>query len=240
MPGYFNEKNQDKGRKFTISNKAIVDYPVFLPKPFFESSVNTQTAEAAYKNVLSDVGANEPFFDKHDIRIVEETLKGTYTFKGSKSGLGGLIDNEADQGGWPNFANETRPNDWDTDHDGLPNWWEEAKGSNVNSKAGDFSDANLDKDKDGFTQLDDYLDWMAKPHFFINSGEQTSLNLVDFFKGYENKPVYTFTGIKNGKVGLKGKEIQFTASEKGFDFFVISVKDADGDTMRRTINFFVK
>ncbi|MFV8466073.1 pectate lyase family protein [Flavobacterium sp. LB1P62] len=240
MPGYFNKKNQDKGRKFTISNKAIVDYPVFLPKPFFESFVNTQTAEAAYKDVLSDVGANQPFFDKHDVRIVDETLKGTFTYKGSKSGLGGMIDNEADAGGWPNFANEKRSADWDTDHDGLPNWWEEAKGSNVNSVANDFSDVNLDKDKDGFAQLDDYLDWMAKPHFFINSGGKVTLSAVDYFKGYEKKPVYTFSDVKNGKVVLNGKEIQFTASEKGFASFTITVKDSDGDSMSRTINFFVK
>lgn len=240
MPGYFNEKNQDKGRKFTISNKAIVDYPVFLPKPFFESHVNTQTAEAAYKDVLSDVGANQPFFDKHDKRIVDETLKGTFTYKGSKSGLGGLIDNEADAGGFPNFANETRPTDWDTDHDGLPNWWEKAKGLNENSKVGDFSDANSDSDKDGFTQLDDYLDWMAKPHYFVNSGEKTSLTVADFFKGYEKNPVYTFSDVKNGKVVLNGKGIQFTASEKGLGSFIITVKDSEGDSMSRTINFFVK
>ena len=240
MPGYFDEKNQDKGRKFTLSNKATADYDVFLPKPFFESYVNTQSATAAYKNVLSDVGANQPFFDKHDKRIIDETLKGTFTYKGSKSGIGGMIDNEADAGGWPNFATETRPADWDTDHDGLPNWWEKAFGLNENSKAGDFSDANSDTDKDGFTQLDNYLDWLAQPHYFVKSGEKTSLIVGDFFKGYEQKPVYTFSEVKNAKVVLKGKEIQFTASGKGFGSFIISVKDADGDAMSRTINFFVK
>lgn len=240
MPGYFDEKNEDKGRKFTISNKAIVDYEVFLPKPFFESYVTTQSANGAYKNVLSDVGANQPFFDKHDNRIVEETLKGTFTFKGSKSGLGGLIDNEADAGGWPNFASETRPADWDTDHDGLPNWWEKAKGLNENSKGGDFADTNLDADKNGFTQLDEYLDWMAQPHFFINSAEIKELSAADYFKGYEKTPVYTFSDLKNGKVVLKGKEIQFATIEKGFASFVVTVKDAEGDSMSRTINFFVK
>ncbi|MCI9843706.1 polysaccharide lyase family 1 protein [Flavobacterium pectinovorum] len=240
MPGYFDEKNQDKGRKFTLSNKATADYEVFLPKPFFESFVNTQSATAAYKNVLSDIGANQPFFDKHDKRIVDETLKGTYTFKGSKSGLAGLIDNEQDAGGFPDFANETRPADWDTDHDGLPNWWEKAFGLNENSKVGDFSDANQDTDKDGFTQLDNYLDWLAQPHYFVNSGKKTSLTVADFFKGYEKKPVYTFSEVKNGKVVLKGKEIQFTAGEKGFASFIVTVKDADGDSMSRTINFFVK
>lgn len=240
MPGYFDEKSQDKGRKSTISHNEKVDYETFVDKPFFPSYVETQSAKAAYKNVLSDVGANQPFFDKHDNRIVEETLKGTFTYKGSKSGLGGMIDNEQDAGGWPNFASETRPADWDTDHDGLPNWWEKAFGLNENSKAGDFSDANQDADKDGFTQLDNYLDWLAQPHYFVNSGEKKTLMAADYFKGYENKPVYTFSDLKNGKVVLKGKEIQFTAVEKGFASFVLTVKDADGDSMSRTINFFVK
>ena len=74
----------------------------------------------------------------------------------------------------------------------------------------------------------------------MNSGDKTSLIVADFFKGYEKKPVYTFSEVKNGKIVLKEKEIQFTPSEKGFGSFLISVKDADGDTMSRTINFFVK
>ncbi len=241
MPGYFNEKNQDKGRKFTVSNKAIVDYDVFLPKPFFESYVKTQSATGAYKNVLSDVGANQPFFDKHDIRIINETQKGNYTFKGSKSGLGGLIDNEADQGGWPNFATENRASDWDTDHDGLPNWWEKAKGLNENSKAGDFSDANADKDKDGFTQLDDYLNWMAQPHFFIKSGEKLALDAKEYFKGYENKPTFVISEISNGKGEMKGSTVEFVAPKDSvFGTFTITVTDKDGDSMSRIFNVFVK
>lgn len=239
MPGYFNEKNQDKGRKFTLSNHATADYDVFLPKPFFESHVATQSAEAAYKNVLSDVGATQPFFDKHDARIVSETLKGTYTFKGSKSGLGGLIDNEQDAGGWPKFTTETRPTDWDTDQDGLPNWWEESKGLNPNSAQGDFADANAN-DGNGYTQLEDYLNWMAQPHYFVNVAEKLSFSVADYFKGYEKKPVYTFSEVNNGNALLKGKEIQFTPNKKGFASFVITVKDADGDTMSRMINVFVK
>lgn len=240
MPGYFDEKSQEKGRKMTVTNKEMVNYETFVDKPFFQSFVETQSARAAYKNVLSDVGANQPFFDKHDNRIVDETLKGTFTYKGSKSGLGGMIDNEQDAGGWPNFATETRSQDFDTDHDGLPNWWEKAFGLNENSKAGDFSDANQDADKDGFTQLDNYLDWLAQPHFFMNLGEKKTLNVADYFKGYEKKPVYTFSDLKNGKAVLKGKEIQFKTVEKGFASFILIVKDADGDSMSRTINFFVK
>jgi hypothetical protein len=240
MPGHFDEKTQEKGRTATISHNEIVNYETFVNQPFFESFVTTQSAKAAYKDVLSDVGANQPFFDQHDNRIIEETLKGTFTFKGSKSGLGGMIDSEADAGGWPNFATATRAADFDTDHDGLPNWWEKAFGLNENSKEGDFSEANADTDKDGFTQLDDYLDWLSTPHYFVYAGEKTVFSAQDYFKGYEKNPVYTFSAIKNGKVTSKGKEVQFTPVQKGFASCIISVKDAEGDTMSRKINFLVK
>lgn len=239
MPGYFNVKNQEKGRTVSYSNGDKATYETYVDKPFFESYVNTQSAEAAYKNVLSDVGANQPVFDTHDQRIIQETLKGTYTYKGSKSGLGGMIDHQDDAGSWENYPNENREANWDSDKDGLPNWWEEAKGLNVNSAQGDFTDANAGTGN-GYTQLEDYLNWMAQPHYFVNASEKLTFSVADYFKGYEKKPVYSFSEEKNAKVVLKGKEIQFTAAQKGFASFVILVKDADGDSMSRTINVFVK
>jgi hypothetical protein len=240
MPGHFDEKNQEKGRTSTISHNEKVGYETYLDKPFFESYVTTQSAMAAYKDVLSDVGANQPLFDQHDNRIIQETLAGSYHFKGSKSGLPGMIDNEQDAGGWPQYPKEERAADWDTDQDGLPNWWEEVEGLNTASAKDDFSDTNSDTDKDGFTQLDAYLDWMAKPHYFIAAGAQKELSADTFFKGYTDKPVYTVSDIKNGKVAVKGNTIQFKAAEKGLASFKITVKDAAGDTLSRLINLAVK
>ncbi|MFL9830159.1 T9SS C-terminal target domain-containing protein [Flavobacterium sp. ST-87] len=239
MPGHFNEKNQQKGRTATYSHGDKETYETFVDKPFFESHVKTQSAEAAYKNVLSDVGATQPVFDTHDQRIIEETLKGTYSFKGSKSGLGGMIDNEQDAGGWPKFATETRPDSWDTDQDGLPNWWEEAKGLNPNSAKGDFADAN-EHTGDGYTQLEDYLNWMAQPHYFINAGESLEIDAEAFFKGYTKKPKYTVTTVINGSASMFKNEIQFTSDKKGFASVEVKVEDADGDSMSRIINVFLK
>lgn len=240
MPGYFDENSQDDGRIIQISNNAIVDFETFVDEPFFPSHVNTQSAFAAYKNVLSDVGANQPKLDYHDKRIIDETLKGTYSNKGSKTGFPGMIDTELDSGGFPEYVSETRPTDWDTDHDGLPNWWEAAKGFNVNSEVGDFSDANKDDDKDGFTQLEDYLNWLAQPHYFITEGETLELTISDFFKGHEKNPKYRVLENSNGEAKLTGNNIEFKASSKGFASFKIAVKDADGDEMTRLINVFVK
>ena len=241
MPGHFDEKSQDKGRKFTVSNKAVVDFETFVNKPFFESYVTTQTAQSAFKNVISDVGASQPFLDTNDKRVIDETLHGTFTYRGGLSGLAGQIDSEKDLGVQPPYETEKRPANWDTDHDGLPDWWERASGLNPNSSPGVFLDAVLDKDNDGYSQLEDYLNWMALPHFFVGSGEKMILEAKDFFKGFENSPNYTVASANGGKAVVKGSKIEFTAPVKpGFASFTITVTDKDGDTMNRMINVFIK
>jgi hypothetical protein len=104
-----------------------------------------------------EVGANEPVFDDHDVRVVKETLNGTYTYKGSLTGIPGLPDSEVDVGGYENYPNESRAATWDSDADGLPDWWETAFSLNPKSAKGDYSDANIDTDGNGYTQLEEYL-----------------------------------------------------------------------------------
>ena len=73
---------------------------MFVDKPFFDSKAEIQDAKDAYKSVLSDVGANLPYFDEHDMRMVSETYNGTTSTKGSVSGKLGLIDGETDAEGY--------------------------------------------------------------------------------------------------------------------------------------------
>lgn len=155
MEGVFDENNQEKGRK-SSGNK--IDYEQFVDKPFFESYVTTQSAGDAYKNVLADVGANVPMLDDHDKRIIEETLAGTTTYKGSKTGLPGLIDNEADVGGFEDYPVEKRGADWDTDGDGMPNHWETLHGLDP-ANPNDGNDTTFSKV--GYTNLEMYLNELA-------------------------------------------------------------------------------
>jgi hypothetical protein len=242
MPGYFNESSQDLGRRIRISNGAIVNWTTFVNAPFFDSYVATQTAKDAYKRVLSNVGSNQPVFDDHDIRIVNETLNGTYTYVGSVSGYKGLPDNINDVGGWENYPEIARSAQFDTDGDGLPNWWETIKGLNVNSAANDFSDANNDADQDGFTQLDQYLDWMGGPHYFIMPATTASIDLNVLARGYTNSPAFTTFNAMNGAVAmdpLNPGVALFTPAADGLAAFDFTVTDAEGATMTRTVNLLV-
>ncbi|HTF94858.1 MAG TPA: cellulose-binding domain-containing protein [Cellvibrio sp.] len=237
MPGYFDESNSTKGR--TMTGAPFSNYEPWVSQPFFPSYATIHTAKAAYKNVLSDVGATQPVFDNHDIRIVNETLNGTYTYKGSKSGKPGLPDHQNDVGGYESYPTTYRANDWDSDNDGLPNWWEVWHGLNVSSSSGDFSDANNDADRDGYTQLDKYLQWKANMHYNIASGKTVSINLRDTFRGYTASPNYSVSNVTNGSVAISGTTATFTAKNCGMASFTLQVKDSEGDSMNKTVNVFV-
>ncbi|MCH5720154.1 hypothetical protein [Niabella hibiscisoli] len=208
MPGYFDASNQEKGRNETWSKREAVKYTTFVDKPFFPSFVTTQSAYSAYKNVLSDVGCVQPVLDDHDQRIIKETMDSSFTYKGSKTGFAGLIDHQDDAGGWENYPEVKRSQNWDTDGDGLPDWWEQAFNLNIHSPAGDFSDANQDKNLDGYTQLDDYLQWMALPHY-VTTEKEIVIDLSPLTRGFTNQPVFKIASATNGKADLKSGKVSF-------------------------------
>jgi hypothetical protein len=160
------ESKYDENQRYA-GVRAPRDEPMenfLVEQPFFDPHVKTQSAKAAYRDVLRDVGCNVPMLDDHDKRVIEETRAGTTTYQGSVSGLPGLPDSQEDVGGWEEYPEVQRPANWDTDQDGLPNDWEASHGLNPNSPAGDFSDSNGDPDGDGYTNLDDYLHSLTTTH----------------------------------------------------------------------------
>ncbi len=233
MPGRFDETNQVAGRKAT---GVPVSFENFVNTPFFPSYVTTQSAGNAYKIVLSDVGCIQPEFDDHDQRIITETLNGTYTYKGSLTNKPGFPDNEADVGGFEFYPPITRDSSWDTDNDGIPNWWETIKGTNINSSLGDFSDSNSDNDVDGYTNLDDYLQWMAQPHYNSLSGEKVNVNIQKLSRGFTNNPTYSISNVINGNANLISDLVEFTPNTNGLCSYNFTVIDNEGATMTRKIN----
>lgn len=126
-----------------------------LTQPFCESHVTTTTAEMAYDDVLSDVGANVPHFDAVDQRVWSDVKQRRATATGSRSKLPGIIDSQADVGGWPELKGAIALAD--TDHDGLPDDWERARGLDPQNAA----DGARDTDGNSFTELEDYLNSLA-------------------------------------------------------------------------------
>jgi hypothetical protein len=237
MPGVFDETTQANGRKYTGTPNG---YSPWVDQSFFPSYATVQTASDAFKNVLSDVGCTQPVFDDHDIRVVNETLNGTYSCVGSVSGLPGLPDNETDIGGWENYPEIQRPNSWDTDHDGIPDWWEALKGLNAYSAVGDFSDSNADADHDGYTNLEEYLMWMGNPHFFTTNNTAVTIDLSTLNRGYTVSPSFLFTNVVNGIITQSpgSPTIQFKPKASGLASFTFTITDGAGSTMSQQIGIF--
>jgi hypothetical protein len=146
--------------------------------PFPGPPVLTYSAEQAYKLVLADAGAVIPKHDPVDARIVREVREGTADFGGIWGDKSGIIDSQAEVGGWPVLNSLPAPED--TDHDGMPDAWESAHGLNPL----DPEDRNGDLNGDGFTNLEDYLNRLTiRKDFVLPPADliayQTSLSQID-------------------------------------------------------------
>lgn len=119
-------------------------------EPWPAMAITQQTAEAAFASVLESVGATLPKRDALDQRIIDETKNGTATYGGIYGTQKGIIDSQTDVGGWPELKSLPAPTD--SDHDGMPDEWEEKKGLNKDAPA----DRNL-VGEDGYTMLENYL-----------------------------------------------------------------------------------
>ena len=123
--------------------------------PFAAAPVTTQTATDAYESVLEKVGASH-HRDPIDLRILEEASTGTATFGGAFGAGKGIIDSQTTVGGWPELAEGFAP--IDTDQDGMSDEWELANGLNATNPA----DRNEDRDEDGYTNLEEYLNSLVE------------------------------------------------------------------------------
>ena len=161
------------------------DYEYFVNEPLFPSYATIHTAKDAMKIVTSYAGATMPMRDEHHQRNIRETLDGTYTYVGSKSKIKGEIDTEEDitehaaTKGWEEYPEERRADNYDTDQDGMPDWWEACVGSNPS-----HANQNDDPNGDGWTLLEDYLDFMAHPYLVIEPNGQGTVDLKPYFAGF--------------------------------------------------------
>ncbi len=154
-----------------------------LHEPFDAMPINQQTAEEAYHSVLDSVGASLPKRDAIDTRIVDETRNGYATYEGEtykkkvrvpdKSKKCGIIDSQKDVGGWPELKSLPAP--LDSDSDGMPDEWEKRYGFDPH----DASNAAKDKDRDGYTNIEEYLNGTDPTAFVDYTKPENNVNTLD-------------------------------------------------------------
>ena len=118
------------------------------------ASVPRRRGHRGHHQVLEPVGASFPRRDSVDERVINEVRTGTATY-----GNNGLIDSQDEVGGYPLL--ESLPAPLDTDHDGMPDDWENDHDLNPTDPA----DRNGDLDGDGYTNLEEYLNGLVEAFF---------------------------------------------------------------------------
>ena len=158
----------------TIDGVSCVKIKMDNPAPTGE--VTTHSAAEAFSKVLAYGGASL-YRDEIDARYMEEAKTGTAQYKGSITQSPGIIDKVSDVNGYTEstFGTASRPTDFDTDKDGIPDAWELANGLNPN----DDSDA-LTYSLDGkgyYTNLEVYANSLVED--IMKQGNADAENKVD-------------------------------------------------------------
>ena len=109
---------------------------------------NEQTAEEAFETVLAKAGCSLSR-DAIDTRIVNEV----------RNGGGKLVNSPDEAGGYPKLEGGTTP--VDTDHDGMPDDWENANGLDRLSP----NDGKLNTIDQNYTNLEVYLNSLVQNLF---------------------------------------------------------------------------
>ncbi len=140
------------GNDGTYTSKTKDTIKIDEPIDFME--VTTHTAEMAYEKVLENAGCimktgNVWHRDVLDEIVVNDARNGLATFTGDNCEPG-MVNNQNDAGGWPQLAATAVKTD--TDRDGMPDYWEDQKGLDMN----DPKDGNQ-LYTNGYTQLERYL-----------------------------------------------------------------------------------
>lgn len=166
----------------TISGKSCVKIKMDEPAP--TGQVTTHSAAEAYEKVLAYVGASL-YRDEIDARYMEEAKTGTATYKGSITNSPGIIDKVSDVNGYTeaNFGTASRPADFDTDKDGIPDSWETANGLDPND-ATDALTYSLDS-KEYYTNLEVYANSLVED--IMKQGNADAENKVDeYYPAWKN------------------------------------------------------
>lgn len=222
-------------------------YQYRVSEPLFPSYATIHSAKDALKIVTSYSGATMPQRDEHHQRNIRETIDGTWTYKGSKSGIKGEIDNEADikehTNGWEDYPIETRPADYDTDQDGMPNWYEQTIGSDAGT-----ANHNDDPDGDGWTLLEDYLNFVAHPYVVMQPETTQTVDIKPHFAGFYGFNGQTTTPTYNvsidqpalADVSVDGDIVTIQAKTTGGIAIVnVKVTDQEGSTFEQQLGVAV-
>jgi pectin methylesterase-like acyl-CoA thioesterase len=167
-----------------FSNISKLTEPATMPNPY-----KAVSAEEAYVNVLADAGATLPRRDAYDARVINDV----------KNRTGQHINSPIEIGGYPDYP-ETASSVVDSDHDGMDDAWELAKGLSP-SDPEDRNGTTLSME--GYTNLEVYLNDL------IIQGEAEGEHI--------DNPVTAINYPANNQIFESGSKVNVTASASDSD-----------------------
>ena len=206
---YMPDPNHKFGEKVEYVDIDGKDYVcVQLDEPIDAGIVTTQSAQTVYDKVLNFCGASL-YRDAVDARYMEEARTGTVTYHGKEayvdkngkvypiSNTEGILDfindpnveENPNTASFPVLTSISRPDNFDTDRDGMPDDWELANGLDPDNA----DDANLyTVDAKGiYTNVEVYINSLVED--IIKAGNADALSAVD-----EYYPEFTnTTGVES-------------------------------------------
>lgn len=195
----------------------------YVPVSSDTKVVNTgaayESALTAYVRVLSEAGASLKR-DATDKRIVSEVINGT-----ASKGENGMVDKVEDSD-YDTYEMVTRGADFDANQNGIADWYEKATGK---------TEANADPDGDGYTNLEDYLNYMATPNTAVDAGQTASFDLTQYFAGLSGA---TFSVA--GKGAIDGSTLKVTPASTDTGILQSKVTATKGDvSVTREFNVYI-
>jgi hypothetical protein len=139
--------------------------------------------------------------------------------------------------GYGTIATGTRATD--SDNDGMPDFWENAMGSDPKT-----NDA-MTVGSDGYALIEEYANWLGMPHARAQNNAPVDVDLVAFTRGFQSvSPTYSVTGASKGTVALQsdGHTARFTPSSgiTGLGAFSFTVKGSEGTSWTSSVSVLLE
>lgn len=205
---YGNDNWQDKDMNGVLAPYEITNYSAStrVSTPYDYPELEKWPGKTLNEYLLPEVGASLPYRDPSDYYMIDEVM--------SWGKKGALISNEE-------TLSCGAPSTWtfwqgakatDTDGDGMPDWWEDANGTNKTA------DDAMTKASNGYVNIENY----------INSITWQTVEEHQFFL----RTPYTFKADKTTQTSIVLSWADYTRNEEGF--IIEMQKDGEWKELART------
>jgi len=204
-----------------------------LTAPWSTVATTPYEAKSAYRITVSQAGTMPR--DELDQLIIDQVRTlghgTTGTGVGTVGPAGSLYTSQTQTGlsnnGYGALQGGARPTD--SDNDGMPDFWEDATGSNPNT------DDAMTKASNGYALIEQYLSWLAEPHAQTTVNTAVDIDLATMTLGFQGvSPTYSVTAqtCHSATLLADGHTVHFVPATDftGVTYFDFTVDGSDGST----------